>query len=204
MKIHYAWIAVMCVSHIHTADKLQRKIDPDEVSIELLKDHSEWAGDCSKIWYEVLGKNKYPDYEAIKKEHTQFIQEHANDTELPLMLVAILKSNGKLIGMCALRKTCYPRKGVVPWADEHPEITPWLAGFAVDEAYQGTEVGIKIVKEILKYARDKLGFDEAYLLPESSEIAETYTRRGAVKVADVTRDGKEASVMKIDTNKLRI
>jgi GNAT superfamily N-acetyltransferase len=191
-----AWIVLTCALHIYASHGPENMISLNEVSVELLKDHLELAGDCSKIWYDVLGKKHYPEYEPIRDKHTQFVKEHANDTELPLMLVAIV--NYKPIGMCALRKTCYPRSGVVPWADGHPEITPWLAGFVVAEAYQNKGVGTKLAKEVLKHARDKLGFDTAYVLPESPEIATTYTRKGCVKIADVTRDGEKTSVMKVD------
>ncbi len=165
------------------------------VPLKYLPDQT--ASECSQVWYDTLGKQKYDDYNAIKKDHIAFIKEHKNDTDPPIMFVALLKT--KPIGMCALRKTAYPKEGRVPWADENEDITPWLTGFCVAQEHQRKGVGTKLAVCALTHAKNMLELETAYLLSEDDHITELYEKqKGCKRLKEVTCDGKPAHVFKVD------
>jgi GNAT superfamily N-acetyltransferase len=44
-----------------------------------------------------------------------------------------------------------------------PDIYPWLANVYIDEPYRGQGYGQKLMKSVLKHARQNIPFDEIYL-----------------------------------------
>lgn len=195
MKIHYAWIALMCVWHIYAAEESQHKIDLNDVSIKLLKGHPEYIEDLVRMWYEAAGKNYYTDYDEAKSDYTAILENQMNDQKLPLAFVAIFHQ--KPIGLCALRDVCVPEKSAVPWNDDHPEIKPWLA-LSIACAYQKQGIGTMLAKKVLRYAHDNFGFKKAYVIPANSKTQELYTRKGCIKIADTTYEGEPVVIMEVN------
>lgn len=156
------------------------------------------ASECSQIWFDTLGNQKHDNYNEIKEDHIAFLKKHKNDTKPPIMFVALLKT--KPIGMCAIRKTAYPRKGAVLWADEHEEdVAPWLAGFCVAKEHQSKEVATKLATFALTHARDTLQLETLYFLSEDAQMTKLYEKqKGCEQIQEVICDGKPAQVFKVD------
>ena len=70
------------------------------------------------MWHEVVGKKSYPNFDDVKEGYTNLLKSQMQGDELPLALIALLRRQP--IGLCALRPTCIPKVGVVPWSDENP------------------------------------------------------------------------------------
>lgn len=185
MKIPYILLMITMLPVVYAADPLVQK----NISITLLTDKPELIAACSQLWYENLGCKHYPNYEIIKDKHTDFIKSHAYDDVLPIMFLALF--DGEVIGTCALRKTAYPRMGVAPWADEHPEATPWLSGAVVAERFQEQGIGTKLALAILEYAKTTLHINTMYCLPGNEELAQKYMQKGCTKIGETMLDGKQ-------------
>lgn len=188
---------LLCGSLVYAADtatQVQAGFDLDRVSIALLKDHPEHVDALCKMWHTVVGHKSHPNFEDVKEPYTQLLKNQMKHDELPLALIALL--DGEPIGLCALRDTCIPRPGAVPWSDENPDKKPWFAIF-VASAYQKCRVGTKLLQATVRHAQSTFGFDRAYAIPENKEIEQLYLRKGCVKIADTIRRGERVSVLEI-------
>jgi GNAT superfamily N-acetyltransferase len=177
-----------------------RNVDLSQVTIELQNDHPELIDTLCKMWHDVSGKKAFPDFSAIKDTYTNdVLKPQMHSDELPLALIAFL--HGEPIGLCALRPTCIPKVGAVPWSDEHPEKKPWFAIF-VAAACQKQGVGKLLLRETMRYAQTKFGFDRAYVVPDDAELEALYIKKGCTKIADTTLRDKPAPVLEIEFKKL--
>ena len=194
-------VMLLCSLLMHSAaqEKLSCKpFAPDVVSIKLLKDYPHHVDALCAMWHDVLGKKTYPDFAQVKEPYTQLLRSQMQDDKLPLALIALI--NEEPIGLCAVRPTCIPRAGAVPWSDEHPEAQPWLAIF-VAAAYQKKGVGAKLVTAAMHYAQ-QLGFECVYAVPENKDLEALYIRKGCTKIADTTLRGTPASVLRMELGEL--
>lgn len=195
MNIYYILLISMCVTSIYAADETQGGFDLAKVSVELLKDHPGHIDVLCKMWHESGGYKSYPNFDEVREGYTNLLKNQMRSDELPLALIALFQ--GEPIGLCALRPTCIPRAGAVPWSDDNPDKKPWLAIY-VAAALQKRGVGKKLVQETVRYAHTKFGFDRAYVVPENDEVEALYRRKGCVKIADTTLRGKPAPVLEIE------
>lgn len=203
MKKYFTLLVSICITSLYAANTdtaTPTTVDLKQVSVELLKDHPEHIDTLCKMWHDVLGKKNYPDFDAIKDTYTNdVLKNQLRSDELPLALIALL--HGKPIGLCALRPTCIPKVGAVPWSDEHPDKKPWFAIF-VAAACQQQGVGKHLLQETMRYAQTKFGFDRAFVVPDDAELEALYIKKGCTKIADTTLRDKPAPVLEIEFNKL--
>lgn len=202
MKKYFTLLVSVCITSLYAADTdtaTPTTVDLKQVSVELLKDHPEHVDTLCKMWHDVLGKKNYPDFAAIKDIYTGILRNQMRSDELPLALIALL--HGKPIGLCALRPTCIPKVGFVPWSDANPDKKPWFAIF-VAAACQKQGVGKHLLQETMRYAQSKFGFDRAYVVPDDAELEALYIKKGCTKIAETTLRGEPAPVLQIMFSKV--
>ena len=198
MKAYCALLMSLCMPTIYAADsqsEAQSSFDIGSIAIELLQQHPEHIDTLCKMWHETGGYKGYPNFEDVKAPYTKVLEDQMKADELPLALIAL--SEGKPIGLCALRPSCIPRAGAVPWSDENPDKKPWFAIF-VATAYQKSGVGTKLFLATARYAQNKFGYTKAFVVPEDEGVEALYMRKGCIKIADTTLRGKPAPVLEID------
>lgn len=96
----------------------------------------------------------------------------------------IAEVDGKLAGSCL-----FVREEI----ERLHDVSPWLAGLIVAEAYRGHGLGSKLVRAVEKHAQSK-GCDELYLYTDSAEAL--YSKLGWAVVERTVVDGEPLVLMK--------
>ena len=158
------------------------KIFNIELKIDYLKHHIEAIPELASIWYQVLGSIWSPDT-SLEKVIKRF-EEHLNDQQLPLTLVAFL--DYKPIGMCSLRVNDGIRE----------DLSPWLGSLVVHPEYQRQGIAVKLIDAIKQKAK-LLNFKELFLFTFDPTLPEYYAKLGWIDIGIDNFQNKKVTLMKV-------
>lgn len=152
-------------------------IQPNDISIGLLKSHPEQLHEVAKISYENIGKIWNPGMQL--EQAVEGYKKHLNDSNLPLTMIAFY--NNRPIGICSLREN----DGI------RPDLTPWLGSLVVIPEYQRLGVG-KTLIDAIKQKSKTLGFNKLFLFAfDAAGTANYYSNLGWKRIGlDTFKDHK--------------
>lgn len=151
-----------------------------KIKIEHLKDHPEHLDTIATWIYNEWWKEKQNvSVESMKSR----LEEAKTDCEIPLSLIALVDGEPA---------------GTVNFIDsdnsEFPDLKPWLAALLVTPKYRKQGIGVALVEECVRYAKE-LNVSEFYL---GTDIPQFYEPFGA-KIHAV--GSKNLQIMKVNTQK---
>lgn len=155
----------------------------DMITISLLKNHPQHLPALAAIWYDVLGKPWIPG--ATVEKAIACYEEHLNDKEMPLTLVAL--DGDTPVGMCSLRDNDGIRE----------DLTPWLGSLVIASSHQNKGIGPLLMEAIKQKAID-LHFKTLHLFTLDPNIPGYYARHGWEVMDTDEFKGIPVSVMAID------
>lgn len=142
---------------------MEKHLGCPQIYIDFLKNHPNAIAALASIWHQVLGKVWLPDVSIEQVEAR--LQEHLNDSKLPLTLVAFCEKHP--VGMCSLRVNDGIRS----------DLMPWLGSLVVHPDYQRQGIAPKLINAIKKQAI-KLGFQQLFLFAFAPGLPSYYTNLG--------------------------
>ncbi len=135
----------------------------DNLEIKLLTECQEHIPELANLWFEEISKHWVPN--ASVERAKQNLIRHPNEDKMPMAFVAF--SEGKPIGMVALREN----DGI------QPDLIPWLGSLVVDPAYRKRKVGEALIEATKNQARI-FGYEKIYLLAFDKTIPKWYAKLG--------------------------
>lgn len=162
---------------------MEKRLNARTIKIDYLKNHPDAIPELAAIWHQVLGSIWVPDI-PVERVTARF-QEHLNESQLPLTLVAFY--DDKPIGMCSLRDN----DGI------RPDLAPWLGSLVVYPDYQREGIAIKLINAI-KLKAKQLGFSHLYLFAFDPTLPNYYLKLGWNKIGMDKFKGHDVNVMDIN------
>jgi|GEM_PF-490847 len=162
---------------------MEKRLVDVPIKIDFLKHYPDSIPALAAIWHQVLGRIWVPEIpmERVK----QRFQEHLNENQLPLTLVAF--RDGQPVGMCSLRDNDGIRL----------DLTPWLGSLVVHPDYQRQGIALKLINAIKQKAK-QLGFSQLFLFAFDPTLPDYYSKQGWERMGVDRVKEHEVNVMKIN------
>jgi GNAT superfamily N-acetyltransferase len=154
-----------------------------EYHIRPLADHPEHAAGVAERTYRLWGRLICEDTGMSASEFTEVIRGRAVNDSVPLTLIAL--AGDKLVGTVSLKQD---------EASTAANLSPWIGGLLVDEAWRAKGVGAALLAEA-ELTAARLGYSWLYLSCEP-DVEHFYKYLGWALMRRTLSCGDEVALMK--------
>lgn len=154
-----------------------------EYQISLLADNPEHAAGVAERTYQLLGRLISEDTGMSASEFSDIIRSRAVNDSVPLTLIAL--AGDKLVGTVSLKQD---------EATTAANLSPWIGGLLVDEAWRAKGLGTVLLTEA-EFTAARLGYSWLYLSCEP-DVEHFYERQGWTLMQRTLSCGDEVALMK--------